>query len=325
VAEDPRLEHVAVDLIDGEACLEAIRARPGITHLVYAALYEKPGLVGGWRDPEQMETNRAMLSNLLHALDAADARLAHASLLQGTKAYGVHLHPIPVPARESWPRDPHDNFYWLQEDLLRERAAARGFTFTIWRPQIIFGDVTGVAMNIVPVIGAYAAICREEGRPLAFPGGPPSLLEAVDARLLGRALRWAATAGGARDQTFNITNGDVFVWQNVWPSIADALGCEAAIGPRMKLGEYLPAKADVWKRIADRHDLAVGDLSALLGQSHHYADFTFGTYSRTETPPPVLVSTIRLRQAGFGECIDTEVMFRDLFARLVEDRIIPAP
>jgi hypothetical protein len=178
-------------------------------------------------------------------------------------------------------------------------------------------------MNIIPVIGTYAALCRDEGLPLAFPGGPPTLLEAIDARLLGRALRWAAGAPSARNETFNITNGDVFVWQNVWPSIARTFGLEAAAGPRVKLGEYMPAKAEAWKRLAVRHGLAIDDLSALLGESHHYADFTFGTYSRSETPPPVLVSTIKLRQAGFGDCIDTEVMFRDCFASLADRRIIP--
>ena len=37
----------------------------------------------------------------LHAV----APLRHVTLLQGTKAYGAHLHPIPIPARERAPRD----------------------------------------------------------------------------------------------------------------------------------------------------------------------------------------------------------------------------
>lgn len=316
-------EHLALDLMDPDGCANALRRHADVTHVVYAALFEKAGLVKGWRDQEQMQTNLAMLRNLLGALDAAGCRIEHVSLLQGTKAYGAHIHPIAVPARESWPRDPHDNFYWLQEDFLRETSKTRGFGFTIWRPQIVFGDVVGVAMNIIPVIGAYAAICREEGLPFAFPGGPPTLLEAIDARLLGRALRWAAGAPSARNETFNITNGDVFVWQNVWPSIARTFGLEAAVGPRVKLGEHMPEKAGAWKKVAARHGLAIDDLSALLGESHHYADFTFGTYARSENPPPVLVSTVKLRQAGFGDCIDTEDMFRDCFASLADRRIIP--
>src|SRR3712207_9594220 len=64
---------------------------PEVTHLVYTALYEKPGLVEGWRDPEQMRINRAMLRNLLGPLLARSGALRHVSLLQGTKAYGIHI------------------------------------------------------------------------------------------------------------------------------------------------------------------------------------------------------------------------------------------
>jgi hypothetical protein len=35
------------------------------------------------------------------------------------------------------------------------------------------------------------------------------------------------------------------------------------------------------------------------------------------------VSTIKIRQAGFAECIDTEDMFRDLFRSLAAKRILP--
>jgi hypothetical protein len=38
---------------------------------------------------------------------------------------------------------------------------------------------------------------------------------------------------------------------------------------------------------------------------------------------PVLLSTIKLRQAGFAECIDTERMFEHWFAQLRKNRIIP--
>jgi nucleoside-diphosphate-sugar epimerase len=315
--------HLSVDLRDPEACRAAIAQMPEVTHLVYTALYEKPGLVGGWRERDQMETNLSMLKNLMEPLTAAGAALRHVSLLQGTKAYGVHIHPIAVPARERWPRDSHDNFYWLQEDYLRAKAAASDVNFTIWRPQVIFGGVTGVTMNITPIIGVYAAICQEEGRPFSFPGGPPYLLEAVDARLLARALAWAADAPTARNEIFNINNGDVFVWQNVWPAIADALGVEPGQGERFPLSTFLPGQSDVWDRVVAKHGLRPLSLADILGESHHYADFTFATYARSSAPPPALVSTIKLRQAGFPDCIDTEDMFRDWFRILQDKRILP--
>ena len=314
--------HLPIDLRDPEACRRAIQTLPEVTHLVYAALYEKPGLVQGWRERDQMAVNLAMLRNLLDPLAARSRSLRHVTLLQGTKAYGAHLHRIAIPARERWPRDPHENFYWLQEDYLRGLAARHGFDITIFRPQIIFGDALGVAMNLTPIIGVYAAICREEGLPFSFPGGPSYVLEAVDARLLARAICWATEAPSARNETFNITNGDVFVWRNVWPAIADELGVEPGPDRPLSLAQILPAKAEIWDRVVAKHDLRRLTLGQILGESHHYADFCFA-YGVQHPPPAVLVSTIKLRQAGFGDCIDTEDMFRDWFRILAARKIIP--
>ena len=41
---------VSVDLHDADACRAVVRAHSDVTHLVYAALFEKPGLVAGWRE-----------------------------------------------------------------------------------------------------------------------------------------------------------------------------------------------------------------------------------------------------------------------------------
>jgi nucleoside-diphosphate-sugar epimerase len=314
--------HLALDLQDAAGCRAAAASLAGVTHVVYAALYEKPGLVAGWRERDQMATNLAMLRNLMEPLADAAPGLRHVTLLQGTKAYGVHLHPINVPARERQARDAHENFYWLQQDYLGELAARRGFAWTIFRPQLVFGDVTGVAMNLTPIIAIYAALCREEGRPFAFPGGPPYLLEAIDARLLARAFAWAAGAPAAAGEIFNITNGDVFVWQNLWPGFAGTLGVETGPAAPLELKTWLPARGAVWDRIVAKHNLAPTRLSDLLGESHFYADFCFA-HGATRPPPPVLVSTIKLRQAGFDDCIDTEDMFRDWFRVLMEQRLVP--
>jgi hypothetical protein len=37
----------------------------------------------------------------------------------------------------------------------------------------------------------------------------------------------------------------------------------------------------------------------------------------------VLNSTIAVRQAGFTECLDTEDMFRAIFRRLRDSRVLP--
>lgn len=314
--------HLAVDLRDAAASRAALGALSGITHVVYAALFEKPGLIAGWSERDQMETNLAMLQNCLAPLTGAGSGLRHVSLLQGTKAYGIHLHPMPIPARERAPRDPHANFYWLQEDYLKELAAARHFDFTILRPQLIIGAAYGVAMNLAPVIGAYAAVCRELGEPFGFPGGVSYVWEAVDARLLANVFVWATSSPKAVGQHFNVTNGDVFEWRNVWPAMAATLGVEPGPDRPRALGQFLPGHAAVWDRIVAKHGLRPVALPALLGESHHYADFCFA-HGATEPPPPAFVSAIKLRQAGFHEVCDSEDMFCHWLRSFMARGILP--
>jgi nucleoside-diphosphate-sugar epimerase len=315
------VEHLSVDLRDPVATRAAIEALPGVTHLVYTALYEQPGLIAGWRASEQMDTNLAMLRAVLDPLTEAGT-LRHVTLLQGTKAYGVHLHPIRVPAREREPRDPHPNFYWLQEDHLRAAAERHGFDWTILRPQIVVGRNHGVAMNLVPVIGAYAAIRLAEGLPFGFPGGAGFLVQLVDARLVADAAHWAATEPTAHGEHFNLTNGEVCDWRDLWPALAEQLGADPAPDEPVRLAEYLPARAAVWERIVARHGLRQIPLVELLGESHHYADFCFALGAAT-SPPPALVSTVKIKQAGFGAVYDTEESMRHWLRDLTDRRVLP--
>ena len=320
-----RFRHIAVDLTDAEACRAAFGSLSAVTHVVYAALYEKPGLIAGWREADQMETNLSMLRNLMAPLTAATRGLKHVTLLQGTKAYGAHVKPqIPLPARERAPRDDHENFYWLQEDYLREAAAAHGFAWTIFRPQIIVGAAWGAAMNPLLPLGAYAAIRRELRQPFAYTGGAAHVMEMVDPRLLGEAFEWAAQAPAAANQTFNITNGDVYAWPDVWPAMAQAFGMDQGPDEPMRLAEWLPAHADVWGRIVAREGLRPIALQAFLGESHHYVDML--TRPGVEAlARPILVSTVKLRQAGFHRCYDTEDTLRFWIAELVRRRLLPQP
>jgi nucleoside-diphosphate-sugar epimerase len=317
--------HVAVDLSDADSSARAIASSEfsGTTHVVYAALQESPDLVSGWRDAELMEHNVRMFRNALDPLVAAHGTsLEHVSLLQGAKAYGLHVGRTPLPAKERTARDNHDNFYFEQEDALRQLADGAPWSWTILRPQVVFGESIGSPMNLLPAIGVYAAVERERGRPLAFPGGAPGLHEAVDARLLAGALEWAALAPEARGEIFNVTNGDVFSWHDVWPAIADALGMEVADPEPQRLAEAMPARASEWQAVVGRYALrSPSDMDAFVGSSWQYADILFGTLG-TRTLP-ALLSTVKIRQAGFADCIDTEDMFREWIEIFQRRRLLP--
>jgi nucleoside-diphosphate-sugar epimerase len=228
----------ALDLSDQAACRALAPEFAGVTHLVYAALHERPGLVAGWREEEQIRTNEAMLGNLFEPLQQVAPGLRHVALLQGTKAYGVHVRPLTVPARENR-SEMHEqpNFYWNQERYLREAQRGKAWSWSILRPVLIVGCSTGSAMNVVPALGVYAAMMRRAGnQTLDYPGGVGRVAQAVDADLLARAIAWSGEATAAKNEIFNVTNGDVFVWPNVWPAIADALGFAA--------GEPVPLSLD---------------------------------------------------------------------------------
>jgi hypothetical protein len=63
-------------------------------------------------------------------------------------------------------------------------------------------------------------------------------------------------------------------------------------------------------------------LAEFVGESFHYADFCMA-HGASAPLPPALVSTIKLRRAGFVEVIDTEVMFRKWFATFQEMNLLP--
>ena len=196
---------------------------------------------------------------------------------------------------------------------------------TVYRPTVIYGAAPGNNMNPTIALAVYAAVLRARGEPLHFPGegGQPVLREAVDAGLVGRAVVWGATTPAARNETFNVTNGDVFVWETVWPTIARAFGMEPGENRPFSFARELRAFEPEWAALVDRHALAASkNLTEFVGyNSMVYTDLMLSSTRRTGIA--ALNSTIKLRQAGFAECMDSEDMFRTQFEELQARGRIP--
>ena len=316
---ESKARFLSVDLADAGDCRAKLGPLREITHVVYCALFEKPELGLSWLSEDQIATNRAMLVNFMEALEPGNPGLRHVAMLQGTKAYGAHLGQMPVPGKERAPRHPHPNFYWAQEDFIRARQSGSGWHWTIFRPQAVIGFALGSAMNLLSAFGIYAAVMRELGLPLIYPGQGQRITEATDARLLARAIAWAGAAPGARNEIFNVTNGDVFLYQNLWPALARHFGMEMGSSQPMPLAVVMRDKAPVWQRIVEKYQLRRYSMEELIGQSWQFADFAL---SRTHSTSS-LSSTIKIRQAGFCDCIDTEEMFLWWFGELQRQRILP--
>jgi nucleoside-diphosphate-sugar epimerase len=315
--------HVPIDLSSAADCRRAAPEFAGATHLVYAALYEAPQLVEGWRDEQQIKINDLMLRNLMGELEPVAPGLRHVALLQGTKAYGVHVRPLTVPAREGRSEMyEQPNFYWAQENFLRELQKGKAWHWSILRPVLIVGLAMGGAMDLIPPLGVYAAMLREQGRPLDFPGGAPRVAQAVDVDLLARAIAWSGEAETAQNEVFNVTNGDVFTWENIWPAVADALDMKPGKPVPLSLAKEFSNWVAPWDELRRKHNLLSPGLAEFVGLSFQYADYSM-RFGHTNAGPPSIVSTVKINRAGFTEMMDTEDMFRKWFRQAREERLLP--
>ncbi len=310
-----RANWLQLDLLHRQACASAFGALQDVTHIVYCALFEQPALIAGWKDEEQIRINTDMLENVLDFVSPTH----HLTVLQGTKAYAAHYRPMSLPGKESQPRPPGPNFYWSQEDMVRQRQQFADWHFTIVRPQIVCGLAVGSPMNMVAAIGVYAALMQALGKPAGYPGGSGFVTEATDAHLLAEAILWAGQSKRARNETYNVTNGDVVEWTALWPELMGMLGVAAGPAEKQHLRLVMPQYEDLWERLVTKHRLQPYSLAALVGSSWEFADAVFGTMGGATT----LLSTIKIREHGFSACIDTAQMFARHFTAMQQARLLP--
>lgn len=309
---------VTADLLDPESLRVALQGlRP--TDVFLSAWLRQT------TEAENIKVNRAMVRNVLDAVAPAGS-VKHVALVTGLKhylgpfeAYGTGKLPA-TPFREEQPRLDLENFYYAQEDEVFAAAARDGFGWSVHRPHTIIGYALGNAMNMGTTLAAYATICKETGRPFLFPGSAVQwngLTDMTDARLLAHHLEWAATTEAARNQAFNVVNGDVFRWSWMWKRLADWFGLQPAPfpGQGITLERQLADAGPLWAEIARKHDLAVSDLSSITSAWH-----TDGDLGR---PIEVVTDMSKSRKLGFLEYQATDDSFFDLFVRLRDARIIP--
>jgi hypothetical protein len=174
-------------------------------------------------------------------------------------------------------------------------------------------------MNLISVVAVYAAISRELGLPLRFPG-PESVYRALyqvtSADLLARATVWAGESPAAQNELFNVTNGDTLRWQHMWPRIAKMFGMEVADPIPFSLATYMADKRPVWDAIVRKEKLQPIPYEQMV--SWGFGDFVFRQGFDNVS------STIKIRQAGFHECLDSETMFSQFFEQLREMKLLPA-
>lgn len=304
--------HIAADLLDPADVRAKLGGLNDVTHVFFSAYIEKPT----WA--EMVAPNMALLSNLMDVIELAAPNLQHVNLMHGTKWYGNHLGPFKTPAKESDPGHMPPNFYYDQQTYIEARQAGKEWTWSSARPHGICGFAVGNPMNLVMVLAVYATISKALGLPLRHPGSEANaaaLYNVTDSGLLARACTWMATEPVAANEAFNITNGDVFRWRDIWPAIADYFGLVVAQPQKIDLVHMMADKADLWQRLTAEHDLLQIPYDQLVGWN--YGNFVF-------TPEfDVISSTTKAKRFGFHEVQDSQEMFLRHFDELRARKVIP--
>jgi nucleoside-diphosphate-sugar epimerase len=311
-----RVRYIGVDLLDEKAAAAKLAGLNDATHVFYAAFQPSTGPAANFA--ANVASNLAMLVNSVSAIDRASDRLERVVLVTGTKYYGSHLGPFKTPAREDDPRHLPPDFYFDQVDWLTEFQRGKRWSWTEIRPQTLCGFSPGTAMSILSVIAVYASISKALGLPLRFPGKPGafrSIYQVTESSHLANALHWAATAPQCANQAFNITNGDYFRWCNVWPKIAAVFEMPAGDVQTIPLVAHMADKAPLWEKLVARHGLQPYRFDELVAWP--FGDYVFGC------DWDVMTSTVKARQFGFHEVVDSEEMFVRLLTRFRQERIVP--
>ncbi|MBE9583247.1 SDR family oxidoreductase [Mucilaginibacter sp. JRF] len=317
--EIEHLKPVAADLLNKDSVTQALaNLRP--THVFIATWMRND------TEAENIRVNSLMVRNLLDVL-SLNKSVQHVALVTGLKhylgpfeAYAQQGFLPETPLREDQPRLNIENFYYAQEDEVYAAAERDGFTWSIHRPHTVIGKAVGNAMNMGTTLATYASICKETGRPFIFPGSSAQwngLSDVTDAGILADHLIWASTTDEARNQAYNVANGDVFRWSRLWGRIAAYFDVkpEGFNGSIRSLEKEMANDAGMWQNIAQKYDLKEHDLGKMATAWH--TDLDLGR------PIEVVTDMARSRKLGFNVYQNTEESFFDLFDQLRVSRLIP--
>lgn len=124
-----------------------------------------------------------------------------------------------------------------------------------------------------------------------------------------------ATSENARNEAFNVTNGDVYRWKSLWPRIARLFDMPCGEVRTLSLSQWMADKGPVWAQIVSRHGLEPRPLDEVTRWA--FGDFMF------RQSFDIICSTTKIRRAGFHDVVDTEGMYLALLQQYRDARILP--
>lgn len=261
------IDYIQCDISNENETVSKLSHLTDVTHVFYVCWTNCVS------ESENCKINSKMFRNVLNAIIPNAPNVNHICLQTGIKYYlgpfenwGKFKNPNESPFTEDMPRLNIPNFHYDLEDVLYSEVAKKegGLTWSVHRPGAIFGFSPYSQMNILHTLCIYAAICKNEGIPLRFPG-PKSAWEGYsavsDVDLIAEQLIWAAVDPNAKNEAFNCSNGDFFKWKHLWRVLADEFEVEvAAFDEEEEDGsacfeEMMKGKGGVWEDIMKEYGL----------------------------------------------------------------------
>ncbi|KAK0937762.1 hypothetical protein LTR29_010656 [Friedmanniomyces endolithicus] len=334
-----RVEHVACDFLAKPEEIAAQFKDKGVKaeyifFYSYAQPKPKPG-AGAWSNAQELvDTNSALLSNFLGALDLA--KITPKRFLLQTGAKNFTLEP---------------NFYYPQEDLLWKYCDEHKSDWNVVCPGWIIGAVNNAAMNALHPLAVYAAVQAHKGEKLNYPGDYTawmSVTEHSTAMLTGYLSEWAVLNDKCKNNKFNASDTCPIPNNRLWPELARWYGCKGyggpeldesklnvidpgdvptplGFGPSRKL-RYAwtlsgwaqdPANAKAWQEIMEKHKVTHNPFNDIE------AHFTFGDFAAWG--PAFALSMNKARCFGWTGHVDTLESLHLAYSELSKIGMLPPP
>ncbi|KAI9105667.1 hypothetical protein DFS34DRAFT_575386 [Phlyctochytrium arcticum] len=344
--KDPRVKFVSIDILSSSVnelakkLQDILKERnENLTAAFHYTYVEKKD------ENEAASVNEELLQKALDAVAivvAKNTQPFQSFLLQtGYKYYGVQNNDEKLsasqPFKEDAPRIPGPNFYYNQEDALRKTCEAHGWAWIVTRPNVIIGVSKGNFMNFAVSIGLYAALQKELGQPLVFPGNQfiyeQNIVDHSWAKNNAEFQLWATMhLDKTKNHAFNIHDGGAVRFKDLWPKIAKYVFSVILSLPstmfqkpmpdsakrhlEQSMAEYMadPAHQEALHRIAKRYNL---DENVAKYATWEFADFmTGGTL-------PHEGDMTAAREAGWTRTIDTWKAYQETFDDMKRLWMIP--
>ncbi|XP_022970466.1 3-oxo-Delta(4,5)-steroid 5-beta-reductase-like [Cucurbita maxima] len=333
---DPNFHFISCDLLDRRSAHLNLSPVRHVTHMFWITWAAQLR----FDSQDCSDQNKAMLANALDAILPSASALRHVSLQTGVKHYASLTSSTSsgggeVVYSEDSPRaESGNNFYYVLEDLLRERLSGyrRVVAWSILRPGLILGCSNRTFFNFMGSLCVYGAICKKLKMPFVF-GGTAACWEEVyidgsDARLTAEQHVWAATQAVEINaitdrEAFNVCNGWSFTWKEIWGAVAEKLGVtvgaedERMFSPEFHYTEAMAEKGMVWAEIVEEEGLVATEMGELANWG--FLDSLF------RLPEKMVASRAKSDRLGFTvkyKMLDSILYWIDVMRH---DKLIPSP